>query len=103
VVEGYVHFDKGMSAQVELEMEATVTEGFLPAVEIPDDHDEDFSAEVLREANLLGLDESEFLASVFDVPQAIKEDDPLFTDATTEGEPPFTDVITHCESSFTSV
>jgi hypothetical protein len=51
-----------------------------------DDHDEDFSA-VLRETKLLGLDESAFLACVFDAPKATTEGDLLFT--TSIGELPF--------------
>jgi hypothetical protein len=53
-----------------------------------DDHDEDFSAEVLRAAKFLGLVESAFLASVFDVPRETTECCLLFT--TSVGEPPFT-------------
>jgi hypothetical protein len=62
-------------------MEATVTEGLLPPVEMPDDHDKDFSTEVLKEAQLLGLNKSAFLAAVFDEPNVIAEGVPPFTNA----------------------
>jgi hypothetical protein len=34
-----VHSEEGTSAQVQLEIEATVTEGLMIAVERPDDYD----------------------------------------------------------------
>jgi len=82
VVEGYVHSDKGTSAQVQLEMEAIVTGDCCLQLRCLMIMIKDFSAEVLREAKFLGLDESAFLASVFDVPKVI-----------TEGKPPLTNAV----------
>ncbi len=80
--------DKAIAAEVILNEEESVAEAEWAV----DDHGEDFCAEFLREAKLLGLEKSAFLASVFDEPNATAEGDLLFT--TSVGEPPFTNAET---------